>query len=62
MERLVLTDVESAIMAPNWLEKPVILGGADANNRLFVGAVLWIAHTGSPWRDLPTQFGNGTLF
>src|SRR5690606_34069637 len=26
--------------------------------RLFVEAVLWLARTGSPWRDLPTEFGN----
>jgi transposase len=24
---------------------------------LFVEAVLWIAGTGSPWRDLPSMFG-----
>lgn len=28
------------------------------NNRLFVEAVLWIARTGSPWRDLPDTFGH----
>jgi len=28
------------------------------DNRLFVDAVLWIARTGSPWRDLPDAFGN----
>ena len=27
------------------------------DNRLFVEAVLWIARTGSPWRDLPVEFG-----
>jgi transposase len=27
------------------------------DNRLFVEAVLWIARTGSPWRDLPDEFG-----
>jgi transposase len=32
-------------------------GRTAANNRLFVEAVLWIARTGSPWRDLPPQFG-----
>lgn len=32
-------------------------GCTAANNRQFVEAVLWIARTGSPWRDLPTQFG-----
>ena len=28
------------------------------DNRLFVDAVLWIAKTGAPWRDLPVRFGN----
>jgi len=30
---------------------------------LFLEAVLWIARTGSPWRDLPPTFGNwNTVF
>lgn len=33
-------------------------GRHGADNRLFVDAVLWIARTGSPWRDLPLEFGN----
>ena len=32
-------------------------GCTAADNRLFVEAVLWIARTGSPWRDLPRPFG-----
>ena len=32
-------------------------GRTAGNNRVFVEAVLWIARTGSPWRDLPQQFG-----
>ena len=33
--------------------------GVTANdNRLFVNAILWIAKTGAPWRDLPERFGN----
>lgn len=35
-------------------------GGPDrsgADNRLFLEAVLWLARTGSPWRDLPERFG-----
>jgi transposase len=35
--------------------------GGDA--RLFFEAMLWIARTGSPWRDLPAEFGNwNTVF
>lgn len=32
-------------------------GVTAADNRLFVDAVLWIAKTGVPWRDLPERFG-----
>ena len=32
-------------------------GGVAKDNRLFVNAVLWIAKTGVPWRDLPERFG-----
>jgi transposase len=32
-------------------------GCTAADNRLFVEAVLWIVRTGSPWRDLPAEFG-----
>jgi transposase len=33
-------------------------GGIAEDNRRFVDAVLWIARTGAPWRDLPERFGN----
>ena len=32
-------------------------GVTAKDNRLFVEAVLWIIRTGSPWRDLPDDFG-----
>jgi transposase len=34
-------------------------GVTAKDNRLFVNAVLWIAKTGAPWRDLPERFGHG---
>src|ERR1700737_4102232 len=33
-------------------------GGVANDNRQFINAVLWIARTGSPWRDLPERLGN----
>ena len=33
-------------------------GVKGKDNRLFVEAVLWIARTGSPWRDLDPALGN----
>lgn len=37
--------------------KPGDPGRSGEDNRLFVDAVLYIAKTGSPWRDLPSRFG-----
>src|SRR5262245_46261829 len=33
-------------------------GRPAGDNRLFVDAVLWVAKTGAPWRDLPERFGD----
>jgi len=63
MERLVLTDGQWAKMAPHCLGKPSDPGRSGRDSRLFVEAVLWIARTGSPWRDLPAVFGRwNTVF
>src|SRR4051794_25425071 len=33
-------------------------GRPAEDNRRFINAVLWIAKTGAPWRDLPEHLGN----
>lgn len=57
MDRFVLTDAQWAKMAPHGLGKPTDPGRTGMDGRLFVEAVLWIARTSSPWRDLPAMFG-----
>jgi transposase len=61
--RYVLRDDQWARMEPHCLGKPSDPGRSGKDNRLFVEAVLWIARTGSPWRDLPPLFGKwNTVF
>jgi transposase len=63
MDRFVLTDAQWAKMEPHCLSEPTDPGRSGSNNRLFVEGVLWIARTGSPWRDLPEYFGRwNTVF
>ena len=57
MERFALSDAQWARMEPHCLGKRGDPGRSGGDNRLFVEAVLWIARTGSPWRDLPPLFG-----
>ncbi len=63
MDRFVLTDAQWAKMGPLCLGKATDPGRTGGDGRMFLEAVLWIARTGSPWRDLPPMFGNwNTVF
>ena len=55
--RLVLSDTQWKRIEKLCVGKPEDPGGTGADNRMFIEAVLWIARTGSPWRDLPAAFG-----
>src|ERR1700756_873396 len=57
MDRYVLSDAQWARMEPHCLGKKSDPGRSGEDNRRFVEAVLWIARTGAPWRDLPDEFG-----
>ena len=63
MIRTVLTNAQWRKMEPHCLGKASDPGRTGSDNRMFIEAVLWIARTGSPWRDLPDDFGNwNTVF
>jgi len=53
-----LSDVQWQRLAPELCGKVGDPGCSGRDNRLFIEAVLWIARTGAPWRDLPREFGN----
>jgi len=56
--RRILTEQQWQRLAPHLPGKVGDPGASGRDNRLFVEAVLWIARTGAPWRDLPSEFGN----
>lgn len=57
MTRLCLTDRQWSLIEPYCLGKKTDPGRSGTDNRMFVEGILWIARTGSPWRDLPPEFG-----
>lgn len=57
MNRLMLSDAQWVKIEPLCTGKVTDAGRSAKDNRLFIEAVLWIIRTGSPWRDLPEEFG-----
>jgi transposase len=57
VRRYELKDADWVRLAPLLPGKVGDAGRSAADNRLFVNAVLWIARSGAPWRDLPERFG-----
>ena len=57
MERTVLSDEQWQRIEPLCLGKVGDPGQTGGDARLFVEAVLYVARTGCPWRDLPPSFG-----
>lgn len=58
MDRRMLSDEQWSRIADFLPGKATDRGRTGADNRLFVEAVLYLARTGCPWRDLPASFGN----
>jgi transposase len=57
LDRSVLSDEQWERIAPLLPGKVGDPGRSGDDNRHFLEAVLWIARTGAPWRDLPREFG-----
>ena len=53
MKRHAITDKMWARVAPL-----IARQGGSGDNRLFIDAVMFVARTGIPWRDLPPSYGN----
>jgi len=57
--RLLLTDEIFDRLEPILLEiKPKVGAPPEQSDRMFIEAVLYVARTGIPWRDLPDELGN----
>jgi transposase len=56
MARLLLTDEDWALIA-DVFPPPAATGRPRKNARRVLDGILWILRTGSPWRDLPDEFG-----
>ena len=60
LSRRSLTDAQWARIEEHLPGRAGLSGRSGADNRLFVDAVLWLARTASPWRDLPPELGKWT--
>ena len=58
IERFILRDDQWERVKHLLPGKETDRGVTAKDNRLFLEAVLWIARTGAPWRDLRRYFGN----
>ena len=53
-----LTDAQWAALEPLLPPQRPATGRPNNDHRQVVEAMVWLARTGSPWRDLPAQYGS----
>ncbi len=53
-----ISDRVWSLLEPNLPGRKGTWGGVAKDNREFINSVFWILRTGSPWRDLPPDYGN----
>ena len=59
MRRYELSDQQWARIAPLFRQpiRPRKAGRPPRDHRPIVDGILWVLHTGAPWRDLPERYG-----
>lgn len=55
--RTTLTEKQWKLIEPILPGQPGKPGGNGRDNRMALEGMIWICRTGSPWRDLPEEFG-----
>lgn len=58
LDRHDLTDEEWARLEPLLPDRTPRRGGRWADHRAVINGVMWRTRTGSPWRDLPGDYGH----
>ena len=58
MSRRTLTDAQWVRIEHLLPGKEGDRGRTGSDNRLFIDAILWLARSASPWRDLPPELGH----
>ena len=55
--RYEVTDEQWEVLQTYFGNSPKQTGRPQSDNRKLLNGVLWILHTGAPWRDLPEYYG-----
>jgi transposase len=58
LDRHDLTDEEWALLEPLLPDRAPRRGGCWADHRRVFNGVLWRTRCGTPWRDVPSEYGN----
>lgn len=52
-----LTDAQWALIADLFPTRSCKTGRRPRERREIINAIFWVARTGAPWRDVPSEFG-----
>ena len=58
LEEAKLTDEQWALVRPLLPPQTGGVGRPPNDHRIVLGGILWVARTGSSWREMPEEYGN----